>query len=258
MKKKLLMEALESIDSKIMTDAVKEQIVEAFELAVEEKAEEKVQSLIESVEKATEEHAQKIVESKIAELKESYEKAIEEKAKIIAESEIEAFKKEKTEELEKELEALQESLDKYATYTVEKFIEENKAKWVDEIELKKAEAILESAANFAVTFGIDLTRITEANGEVNKKLDEAIDEINRLKAEKLELEKKVVLDESTKDLTESQKEKLKSLLEGLKLPTLDAYREKISLLKEAVISDDSKDKKLNESRTSKTKKYSWE
>lgn len=232
MSKALLLEALAKVDSAVITEAVKTEISEAFDAAVEAKATEKAKALQESVEKATESYMTSIVESHVVDLKESFEKAVTAKATELAESYTAEATKELKEKFNTDIAELTESLEKYMQYAVDQFIAESKPTWEDELKVVKAEAIMESAVEFATKFGIKLDAITHED-DAKKTLDESVSEVARLKAEVATMKREKLFMESTEGLTVVQKDKLATLLEGVE--DVEDYKSKLDLFKATLL-----------------------
>jgi len=253
MSKKLLMEALGKLDDKVASEAVVEQISEAFDKAVIEKADEKVKELQESVIVATDEYTNKILESHVVDLKENFEKAVVVKATKLSESYADDLKAQLEESYKNELTEINEGVEKYLEYAVDKFVNENMATWKDELAVAKANAIMESATDFAENFGIKLASITDED-EAKKQLDESVNTINEMKSEIANLKREAIIAESTKDMTIVEKDKLMKLVEGVEYT--EGFKDKLELFKSTLIDD--KKEIVTESTKKTDKKYSWE
>ncbi len=233
MSKALLLEALAKVDSAVLTEAVKAEIGAAFDAAVDTKANEKVQELQESVVKATEDYIKTIVESHTVDLKESFEKAVTAKATALSEAYAADFTKELKEKFNEDIASLTESVEKYMQYAVDQFVTENKTTWENEVKVAKADAIMESAVEFATKFGIKLDEITNDEDGARKALDESVSEVAKMKAEIAALKREKLFTESTEGLTVVQKDKLATLLEGVE--AVEDYKAKLDLFKATLL-----------------------
>lgn len=250
--KSLLLEALAKVDSAVLTEAVKTEISEAFDAAVEIKATEKAKALQESVEKATETYMKTIVESHVVDLKESFEKAVTAKAEKLSEAYVAEATKELKEKFNTDISELSESLEKYMQYAVDQFVTENKPTWEDELAVAKAQAIMESTVEFATKFGIKLDSITNEGDDAQKVLDESVTTVSELKAEVSALKRVALFNESTEGLTVVQKDKLSTLLEGV--TEVEDYKAKLDLFKATLLES----VKPVEKKPESTAKRSWE
>lgn len=256
MSKKMLMEALSTVDEKIATPAVLEQISEAFDSAVLAQSEAKVKELQESLVGATEEYSKKIVESHVVDLKEKFEKAVSAKAAELLEKELTEAHQTLQEKHDAEIKQINEDVEKYVQFAVDQFVKENKSTWEDEIAVKKAEAIMESAVGFAQKFSIELNAIT-SDEETKKILDESVSENAALKAEISQMKREKILDEACKGLSVVKIDKLKTLVEGLEFNA--EFEKKVDLFKQTLV-ETSNEAPIDESAKNRenSKKRSWE
>lgn len=211
-----LKKALEMLDSKILTESVQTQISEAFDKAVEDGVDAKIADLKESAES----NMKAIMESKLDELKEKFEKAVDAKAKEINES---------------EKEKLVESIDMYLEEVKDAWLAENKVNVQAEIDVKKAESILEKVAEIATILSVDLHEITQTDIDAKKMLDESVSEKAGLKEEILTLKKEKLVSEACKDLTVEKADRLEKLSESIETKDLDKFKSQLETFKETLI-----------------------
>lgn len=212
---------------------------------------------------------------KINELMEKYFKdAIESDPKIIDEINviIEAkVSEEVTEKLalkEKELdesnekemkefkEAVVEKIDEYIGLSVEEFVEENKAGIESDIKVALAEKTFSTIKTLFTEASVeipdgetDVVKELESKVEkMTKKLNEAVNNDLNSKKQIFEYEKSIKFVGISKDLSETAKEKLLTLLENVTCENLDDYEKKAIILKETVTEkkEDKKEEKLEE------------
>jgi len=178
-------------------------------------------------------------------LKAQFELMVEERVKE-RES---VIKEEYEKKLEEEKETMIENIDKYLSYVAEEWMEENRIEAENEIKVALAEKLIESVKDVFSKFNLKIAdedqtvvaeleeKVKELKEAVNEEMKKAIElkeELETLKKEKMFLEK-------TADLTESEREELKSLLEGVEFTDEKTYAEKIEILKKRVVSEDEKE-----------------
>lgn len=138
------------------------------------------------------------------------------------------------------VEEITEQLDKYLESVVDKWLEENAIAVETSIRTVKAEAFLEDLSalfeEHNITIPEESTDIVESlMGEVEElkgRLNEAL-EANIENAKLIEqAERDEVFDEIAEGLTDTQAEKLRTLVEGLEAGDLDEYRTKVTVVKE--------------------------
>lgn len=231
MSKELLMEALSNVSSNVMSDTMKTQLSEAFDAAVESEVQKKRQSLVESMESKIEEFSTVIVESIVVDQKEKFEKAVEAKAKTLSESAINEATEEIRKAHEESMIQLAESIDALASETASAFLEENQINMTAEAQVLKANAIIESFGEFAGSFGLSLDELSKDENEEIASLKESVEELQK---ERDELHSQFVatqimkaLDESTKGLSDLQKEKVLALVEAVEFSDYDSYKAKV-------------------------------
>lgn len=173
--------------------------------------------------------------------------------------------------LEAETEVLQEEheekIDQYLTYAVQEYMKENKLEAVNALKVEAAEKLIEGMKDILGSYNLTL------NEDQNKIVDNANTKVERLKEEVdrrinseialakqvEELEKELVLSNVTKELTESQKEKLESFISDIEYNNKEAYTKKVSTIIESFIrngkSTEKPRSKINESRTNKKSTY---
>lgn len=195
----------ESLDEKVFTPELKEELSTQFNEAVETKAIE-------------------LAEAKIAEEKEVI------KAELVAEAE------------EKEA-ALLENLDGYLNKVVDDFVAEAKAQLDESIKMEKADLMVEAFESMLVAGGVDVARIVEAKDstEAEAKLEESVEKYDTLIEENIRLEKENadliqlgVITEMKEGLSILEQEKFEKLASLVEFTKDTAYSEKLELIKESV------------------------
>lgn len=211
-----LKKALAMLDSKVLTESVQKEITEAFDSAVEAGVEAKVSDLKESMES----NLNAIVETKLGDLKEKFDRAVEAKAKEMNED-----NKDK----------LVESIGIYLSEVKDAWLQENKVAIQAEIDIKKAEKVLEKVADLATVASVDLHEITQTDFDAKHLLDESVNEKAILKKEILDLKKEKILDEACKDLTAQKAEGLKGLCESIETSDLEKFETQVKAFKDTLV-----------------------
>ena len=249
-----LLEVFNNIDSKIFESSeVKTKLHEAFETAVNEKAEQKAQGLFEAKEeeysKVLDEMVQTVRESIELDQKEKFNEAVEIKVKELSKQYAETLKEEAEAKLNEEVTKIQEEVEKTLEIAIKEFVEDNKATWENEVEVQKANSLKEEFTKLAEKFGVEI--MSQDLGEETKKVNESLNKaIEREKALQEKLNKILadkILDEASKSLTSVQKDKLNSLMESVTFTNEKDYSDKIERFK-AVIEVGSLPSKVNESK----------
>ncbi len=204
-------------------------------------------------------------EDTLIKLKLMIEQAIQARTSSLQE-EIEAVKKESALQIES-IKAkadeyaqyvIQEMSDKvvaYAEYVVEKFIEENKAALIEHQEYIRMKGIFESVKR---AFEDGMFKLDESSGvsELRAKLAESTEAYNKLFEETVRLRKQLeeqqyamVFESLTKDLADTQREKISSLIENVSFASIDEFKRGVELMIEEIVAS-SKKNQLNEEGSS--------
>jgi|TARA_B110000259_G_scaffold135309_1_gene152447 hypothetical protein len=136
---------------------------------------------------------------------------------------------------------LAEAVDKYLSYTAEEWVKENELAIERGLRSEMTENFIEGLKTLFVEHYVDvpedkysvIDELANRLDEMEVKLDSEVSR-NMDIAEELEtLKRENVISEASKDLTDSQKEKLSSLAEGVEYKTEEDFAEKISEVKNA-------------------------
>lgn len=258
MSKALLLEAMSKINENVMTPEVKKTIVEAFDSAVEIKANEKLESLQESIVSAVESHLETIAKAHVYDLNENMKNASAEMAKELSEAYAADLQKELSAKFDFDTKCLIESVDRALQVAVNEAMEEIKPDVQAEVDVAKAKKIQESAIEFGRLFGIALQE-AEKSEEEKDALEKEKAKAKDLEDEITTMKKDKVISEAVQDLTAVQAEKLKSLLESVPFVDVDGFKEKVSVMKSIVATKGEDKKTLRESVSdgASTKVASW-
>ena len=203
----------EDIDAMFAGDELNEEMTERLETVFEAALNTRL-----TIEEA---RLQEEYEAKQAELEEQYEQALAE-----------------------ELEAIQEDittkLDQYADYVIEQWMEENAIAIENSLRAEIAENFINALRNtFAEHFievpaeRLDLMAEMRAEiEEVKAQLNETLDRNIELTAVIEEAHIEATIEEVSEGLAETQRDKLRTLAEGIEFTDPDAYRRKLEIVKE--------------------------
>src|SRR6056300_994749 len=170
-----------------------------------------------------------------------FEAAIKSKVKDIAE-EIEAdYNKKFEEETSKSKDELVEKVDSYLSYVVEEWMKENELALERGIKGEIAEDFISGLKKLFEDHYIDVPdekyNVLEDQAskieELNKKLNESIEKNVELSKENGKYVRQSIIDEASKELAETQKEKFNKLAEEIDYKNEEDFRGKVSTIKES-------------------------
>ena len=170
-----------------------------------------------------------------------FEAAIKSKVKDIAE-EIEAdYNKKFEEETSKAKDELVEKVDSYLSYVVEEWMKENELALERGIKGEIAEDFISGLKKLFEDHYIDVPdekyNVLEDQAskidELEKKLNESIEKNVELSKENGKYVRQSIIDEASKDLAETQKEKFNKLAEEVDYKNEEDFRNKVSTIKES-------------------------
>jgi len=159
--------------------------------------------------------------------------------------EIDRLETEYAEQLAEEVEAtkadLVEKVDSYLNYVVENWMEENKLAIHTGLRTEIAEGFMSKLKDVFVESYIEVPEskvdlvddLAEANEELEAQVNEATAKAIELGEELTELKRSAVIREASKDLAETQVEKLASLAESVDFENEKAFAQKVATLKES-------------------------
>src|SRR6056300_345101 len=170
-----------------------------------------------------------------------FEAAIKSKVKDIAE-EVEAdYNKKFEEETSKAKDELVEKVDSYLAYVVEEWMKENELALERGIKGEIAEDFISGLKKLFEDHYIDVPdekyNVLEDQAskieELNKKLNESIEKNVELSKENGKHVRQSIIDEASKELAETQKEKFNKLAEEIDYKNEEDFRGKVSTIKES-------------------------
>ena len=145
------------------------------------------------------------------------------------------------EELKTTREEMVEQIDGYLNYVVEKFMEENKLAIEHGLRTELAEDFMNGLKNLFTESYVDVpeskvdlvdelgTQVRELDEKLNESTETSINMYGELEA----LKRDVIIREHSRDLAETQVEKLKSLAEDIDFEDEETFAQKVSTIKES-------------------------
>jgi hypothetical protein len=137
-------------------------------------------------------------------------------------------------------EDLVEKIDAYLNYVVEGYLEENKLAIENGLRNEIAEDFMSGLKALFKEHYIEVpeekydvigelqVKVTELEESLNSQIDSNVG----LNSELTELKKKMIIKEMSRDLADTEANKLSKLLEGVEFDNVDLYKEKVSVIKE--------------------------
>ena len=174
-----------------------------------------------------------------------FEAAINERVEEIRTQLEEEYNNRLNETIEENKKALTEQLDSYLSYVIEEWLEENRLSVEKGIRTEVAEEFMEGLRNLFVEHDImvpeskvDLAdKMAETAEQLKARLDEEIMKNVKLVEEVRSFQRENIINEMAEDLTVTQKERFRSLAEGVTLEgEEDDVRNKLEIIKESYFS----------------------
>lgn len=170
-----------------------------------------------------------------------FEAAIKSKVKEIAEDIQADYDKKLTEETSKSKDELVEKVDSYLAYVVEEWMKENELALERGIKGEIAEDFISGLKKLFEDHYIDVPdekyNVLEDQSskieELNKKLNESIEKNVELSKENGEHKRQNIIDEASKELADTQKEKFNKLAEEVEYSNEGDFKSKVATIKES-------------------------
>jgi hypothetical protein len=170
-----------------------------------------------------------------------FETAIKSKVKEIAEDIQADYDKKLTEETSKSKDELVEKVDSYLAYVVEEWMKENELALERGIKGEIAEDFIGGLKKLFEDHYIDVPdekyNVLEDQSskieELNKRLNESIEKNVELSKENGKLQRQDIIDEASKELAETQKEKFNKLAEEVEYSNEEDFKSKVATIKES-------------------------
>ena len=152
------------------------------------------------------------------------------------------------EEVEAATDAMMESVDKYLSYAVQQWIEENKLAIENNLRAEIAEEFIDGLKNLFAEHYIDVPEEkTDVVGDLAARVEQLEQMVNEKTDEVIELQKAItearaheIVDQMTEGLAVTQAEKLKTLCEGLTYDNDESFARKVQVIKENYFSSEKK------------------
>ena len=153
-----------------------------------------------------------------------------------------------------ELEELQEKIDTYATAVAQEWLKENELAVETGIKQNISESFFNGLRDLMVEHNVTIQEdeidvvaaLSEEVEELKGKLEESLNETFELRLETQKSSRDAIINEQIADLTESQQEKIRGLVEDLSFDEDSELVEKIEIIKENFIPKTSKELVLDE------------
>lgn len=147
------------------------------------------------------------------------------------------------EKFENKLQDLEEKIDSYLGYVVQEWMQENELAIDTGVRSEITEQFIEGMVNLCRENYIDVPEDRyDLLGELQEEVSESKDKLNNVLEENANLTKEnnklradLVLDEVSRGLSLTKKNKLKNLAESVEFDDLDSYKEKLEALKESYL-----------------------
>lgn len=178
--------------------------------------------------------------------------AINERVELIQAQLEEAYEQKLDEEIDSIREAMLESMDKYLSYAVTEWVEENKLAIEASLRTEIAEEFIGGLKNLFAEHYIDVPEEkTEVVETMSARIQELEDLYNSKADEVIELQKTIheakaseIVDALSEGLAVTQAEKLKTLCEGLTFADEESFARKVQVIKENYFSAEKKPAKM--------------
>lgn len=148
-----------------------------------------------------------------------------------------------------------DKVDAYAEYVVEKFIEENKAALIEHQEFARMKDSFEGVKRAFEDAGFKLDE-SAGTSALQAKLAESTEAYNKLFKETAGLRKQLneqqyamVFESLTKDLADTQREKISSLVENVSFASIDEFKRGVELMIEEIVAPSKKRQLIEEGST---------
>jgi hypothetical protein len=162
----------------------------------------------------------------------------------------EEFETKLDEQVTEAIDELHEQINKYTDYVASEWMKENKVELEASYRAEATEQFIEGLKGLFSEHYVEVPEDKlDVIGELTKKVDDMTEELDKVKAEKIELNKiiesakiEVAFDEVSEGLVDTEVEKLKSLAEGIEYKDVEEYTEKLKIVREQYFKEDKEDK----------------
>ena len=158
------------------------------------------------------------------------------------------------EEIQSTKEDLVEKVDSYLNYVVETWVEDNKLAIQSGLRTEIAENFMEKMKDLFTESYVDVPEskidlvdeLATANEELEEQYNEAVAKSMTLQEELSNYKREAIIREASKDLAETQVEKLTKLAESIEFETAEDFAAKVATLKESYFKDKSASSPISE------------
>ena len=152
----------------------------------------------------------------------------------------EAYKTELAEEIAATKEELVEKVDSYLNYVVEQWMEDNKLAIQAGLRTEIAEGFMSKMKDLFVESYVEVPEskvdlvdeLAQANEELEEAFNDAMSKALKLAEEVESFKRAAIIREASKDLAETQVEKLTSFVENIEFEDEDTFAEKVKIIRE--------------------------
>jgi hypothetical protein len=152
----------------------------------------------------------------------------------------EAYKTELAEEIAATKEDLVEKVDSYLNYVVEQWMEDNKLAIQAGLRTEIAEGFMSKMKDLFVESYVEVPEskvdlvdeLAQANEELEEAFNDAMSKAIKLAEEVESFKRAAIIREASKDLAETQVEKLTSFVENIEFEDEDTFAEKVKIIRE--------------------------
>ena len=152
----------------------------------------------------------------------------------------EAYKTELAEEIASTKEELVEKVDSYLNYVVEQWMEDNKLAIQAGLRTEIAEGFMSKMKDLFVESYVEVPEskvdlvdeLAQANEELEEAFNDAMSKALKLAEEVESFKRASIIREASKDLAETQVEKLTSFVENIEFEDEDTFAEKVKIIRE--------------------------
>lgn len=169
-----------------------------------------------------------------------FEAAVVARVNSEIESIVEQLEAQKAQEINEAKEGLVEKVDAFMNYVVEQWMEENTLAVDNGLRTEITEDFITGLKTLFAEHYIEvpeekydvLGEMQSKIEELESKLNETISESVELNAQLVDLKKAQILEEQTRDLADTEAEKLQKLIEGVEFDNEQLFAEKVAVIKE--------------------------
>lgn len=204
--------------NELLTEEVKEKLQVIFNSSVNNKVSEQIKGLTDKVDKFLTESQQSV---------DSYAEYVKQELELVSEQKIDE---------------MEDRLDSYLDYVINEWVEENKIGIETGVKNQISDSVLLGLKKLFESNYIDVPQeninlITELEDKSKSLYESNVDlnaKVKTLSKKVSDLNKRLIIEEESRDLTDIDKERLQTLSETVKVKTTEEFKNQIHLLKESL------------------------